>query len=286
MKKVFRGDNSIVAHYWANKNQSEASNGSNFFYENDIIYSYGKHFQIAKHVINENRDRAVLFTQQTYSNTTAKHINIVKQACNHLDVIYCKSPDSTHTDNFNYWTKNAESIAANLLKAKKPEKYLNELNTIRNYANKYATFWGLVIPGTLTAILDIENKDQYRNYSENKQAILEAERKAEQIRAKKEHAKQLKKWLSGETNRLYTRIDRDYLRMSDTGVETTQGVQIGLVQARIFWKLIKDGKLKVGDTIANYTVDSIGKDIKIGCHTFPTDYLLKFGEKNLWKQPA
>lgn len=286
MKKVFRGDNSTVAHYWANKNQSEASNGSNFFYENDIIYSYGRHFQIAKHVINENRDRAVLFTQQTYSNTTAKHISIVRQACNHLDVIYCKSPDSTHTDNFNYWIRNAESIAASLLKAKKPEKYLNELNTIRSHANKYATFWGLVIPSTLTAILDIENKDQYKNYSENKQTIIDAEIKLEKLRAKKEHAKQLKKWLSGETHRLYTRIDRDYLRMSDTGVETTQGIKIGLVQARIFWKLIKDGKLSVGDTIAQYTVDSVGDNIKIGCHTFPTNYLIKFGEKHLWRQSA
>lgn len=287
MKKVFRGDNSTVAHYWANKIQSEASNGSNFFYENDIIYSYGRHFQIAKHVINENRDRAVLFTQQTYSNTTAKHISIVKQACNHLNVIYCKSPDSTHDANFAHWLSMAEGIAAKLLKATKPEKYLNELNSVRGYTEKYATFWGLTIPITLRSVLDIENKEQYKNYSDNKQAVLKAEEKARKTREKKEHAKQLKKWLSGETNRLYSRNDRDYLRMNENGeIETTQGVKVGLVQARIFWKLIKDGKLSVGDNIAQYTVDSIGDNIKIGCHTFPTDYLIKFGEKHLWKQSA
>ena len=208
MKKVFRGDNDAVAHYWANKTQSEATNGGNFFYENDIIYSYGRHFQIAKHVINEERERAVLFTQQTYSNTTAKHISIVKQACNHLDVIYCKSPDSTHDANFAHWLSMAEGIAAQLLKAKKPEKYLNELNYIKGYAEKYSQFFKLTIPAALQSVLNIENKDQYKTYSENKQAILDRERKEGEARAKKEHAKHLKKWLAGETNRLYTRFHR------------------------------------------------------------------------------
>lgn len=287
MKKVFRGDNSTVAHYWANKNQAEASSGGNFFYENDIIYSYGRHFQIAKHVINENRDRAVLFTQQTYSNTTAQHISIVKQACNHLSVIYCKSPDSSHDANFAHWLSMAEEIAEKLLKATKPEKYLNALNSVKGYAEKYSEFWQLPLPVPLESILDIENKEQYKSYSENKQTLLQAEEKARKTREKKEHTKQLKKWLSGETNRLYTRIDRDYLRMNENGeIETTQGVKVGLVQARIFWKLIKDGKLSVGDNIAQYTVDVIGDNIKIGCHTFPTDYLIKFGEKHLWRQSA
>lgn len=281
MKKVFRGDNDTVAHYWANKTQSEASNGGNFFFEGDIIYSYGRHFQIAKHVINEERDRGVLFTQQAYSNTTAKHINITAQACNHLNVIYCKSPDASHEDNFNHWVNEAENIASKLQKATKPEKYLNELNAIKGYAEKYASFFSISIPYTLTTILDIQNKDQYKGYIENKLAFQEAEKKKKEAQLKKDHAKELKKWLNGESSRMYTRLDIDYLRISDKGeVETTQGIRIPKSQAKKFWSRIKDGKLSVGEEISGYTVDAIGEQIKIGCHAFPTDYLIKFGDNH------
>src|SRR5688572_19378457 len=113
MKTVFRVDNSTVAHLCANKSQIEATNGSNFFFDGDTIYSYGRHFPIAKHIINDGK-RAVLFTQETNSKTTAKHISIVKHACNHLNVIYCASPTATHSANFDFWVKSAEEIIAKL----------------------------------------------------------------------------------------------------------------------------------------------------------------------------
>lgn len=282
MKKVFRGDNSTIAHMWANKNQSEATNGSNFYFEGDTIYSYGSHFPIAKHVINENRDRAVLFTERTYSNTTARHIQIVRQACSHLDVIYCPDIDNSHGSNFHAWQVKAEIIASQLAKAKKPEKYLIELNEVKTKAEKYASFFSLPIPASLESILSIETKEAYKSYSDNNEAILAAEREKAEAKRKKEHKKALAKWLNGETNRLYTRDERDYLRMSENNktVETTQGVAIPIKAAHLFWQKIKDGKLQVGDEILHYTVTEADKLVKIGCHTFPADYLIKFGENN------
>lgn len=283
MKKVFRGDNSTIAHMWANKTQSEATNGSNFYFEGDTIYSYGSHFPIAKHVINENRDRAVLFTERTYSNTTARHIQIVRQACSHLDVIYCPDLNNSHNANFHAWQVKAEIIASKLVKAKKPEKYLIELNEVKTKAKKYASFFNLPIPASLESILSIETKEAYKSYSDNKEAILAAEKKKAEAKEKKEHKKALTKWLNGETNRIYTRDGYDYLRMGkdNKSVETTQGVSIPINAARLFWQRIKDGKLQPGDEISHYTVTEIGNLVKIGCHTFPNDYLIKFGETYL-----
>jgi hypothetical protein len=278
MKKVFRGDNSTVAHMWANKSQSEATNGSNFYFDGDTIYSYGDHFPIAKHITHDGNS-AVLFTEETYSNTTRKHISIVKHACSHLYVIYCASPTATHSANFDFWLKSAEAITAKLATAKKPEKYLNELAHINGHVSKYATFFGIIIPDSLQAALAIENKDQYKSYKDNKEAILEAEKKKQAEALKRKHKKEFAKWLSGETDRLYTRNGEDYLRMDlhNENVETTQGIKIQLPIARAFWKSIKDGKLAVGDMLESYTVNEVSDLIKIGCHTFKKDYLIKFG---------
>ena len=52
-KKVFP-DLSVIAHYWANQTQDEARNSSNnFYFDGTKIYSYGSHFEIARH-FNEN----------------------------------------------------------------------------------------------------------------------------------------------------------------------------------------------------------------------------------------
>lgn len=38
-------NNSMVAHLWANEKQ-ESANGSNFYFEGESIYSYGRHFEV------------------------------------------------------------------------------------------------------------------------------------------------------------------------------------------------------------------------------------------------
>jgi len=45
------------------------------------------------------------------------------------------------------------------------------------------------------------------------------------------------------------------------------------------YQSIKDNSLSVGSKIMDYTVNETGKIVKVGCHTFKTDYLLKFGKQ-------
>lgn len=46
MRKVLKSTDEVM-HYWANKVQSEGRAG-NVFFEGDKVYSYGRHFVIAR----------------------------------------------------------------------------------------------------------------------------------------------------------------------------------------------------------------------------------------------
>jgi len=278
MKTVFT-DISTIAHLWANKTQSEAKNsGRNFYFESDTIYSYGRHFPIAKHIEN-NGINAVLFTERSYSNTTAKHIAVVRQSSRHLNIIDCLSPESSRNENFNYWQKCIESEAGKLLKAKKPEIYLSKIDSIKDKINRYVKYFDIEIPGLLSAAMQITDKTKYNDYAANKETILKEQKAKEQKELKKAHKIALDKWLKLETSRLYTHDGFDYLRVNDNRIETTQAVKIPLEVAKRLYSQIKDNTLQVGAKILDYSVQSIGKEIKIGCHNFKTSYLLSFGSK-------
>ena len=83
--KLLRGgsemNNSQLAHVWAQR-EKESGSASNMFFEGDIIYSYGYHFPMAKHV----DDDTVLYTSKGYSVTTSKHLNHVIRAIIHKTV--------------------------------------------------------------------------------------------------------------------------------------------------------------------------------------------------------
>jgi hypothetical protein len=288
MKTVFN-DISTVAHMWANKQQDSAKfRGGNFYYINNTIYSYGSHFPIARHVEYKGK-KAVLLTIDTYSKTTAKHVWAVKSACNHLNTIYCLKPDpNQHDANFGYWISQSEGVLSRLKTARKPEKYLNELARIEDQAVKYAEFFDIVIPRQLKEILTVRDKGQYAEYEAKRAELLKAEQKKKEQEEKKKHKKALLDWEAGRTSRLYCRDGFDYLRAvslrDSEGVETSQGVSIPYEIAEKFWERVKANSLKVGDVITDqyrhrYEVSETGDVIRIGCHAFKRDYILKFGKR-------
>lgn len=280
MKKVVAP--SEVAHLWAHQSQDEARNANNnFYFRKECIFSYGNHFVIAKHLENSK----VLFTLRTYSNTTSKHISITRQAISYKDIVFAYYIDSysqnveAHENNFNLWLKDAEHSGGKLLKAKKPEIYLNELSVTNNYVNKYAQYFGVTIPVKLTAALSIGNKEQYQQYNEKKVLFEKQEKARKEKELKKQHTKELKKWYNFEVDRLYVRSNYDFLRFNGERIQTTQGVKIPKNVALKLYESIKNNTLKIGDKIMDYSIDSIGKEIKIGCHNFKTSYLIDFGSK-------
>lgn len=278
MKKVF--SNSDLAHVYSQQQQTEGrnNNGSFHFYK-ETLFSYGTHFAICKFITNNSGDRILLFTERSYSNTTAKQISLAYNATLQHDKIFCGYPNGTNEENFNYWKIQAENVATKLIKARKPIKYLNELEVIQGKANKYANFFKIAVPEILSSLLSIKDKNEFLQYNELQNEFIEKEERLKKLKAKKAFKDSFKKWLNLETSYLYNRINFDFLRLNSENVETTQGVKIPIEIAKRIAKKIENNSLSVGDKILNYTVSEVGKDIKIGCHTFNRNYLLKFSSK-------
>ncbi len=120
MKTKF--SNREVPHLWAHKTQAHAR-GSNIFFDGDTIYSYGRHFPIARHLKNKKGVECILFTTRDYSSTTQKHKSRVMSAIpmNMREfTFYVEHPDK-YPDNSEF--ERLEKIAANwVFKSKKALK--------------------------------------------------------------------------------------------------------------------------------------------------------------------
>ena len=275
MKNVFT--NSELAHKYAEQSQNEGrGSGGSFFFRGRVLYSYGSHFPICK-FMETSGERVLLFTTRSYSNTTSKHVQLARNATSHIKKIYCANPEASHEDNFKAWINSAKISALKLAKAKKPEIYLNELNWTAREASKYADFFGINVPETLQTLVNMKDKAEYKEYA--KKQAEETAKEAQRIikERKKKFKESFKKWLSCEIPYLYERLGFDFLRLNDDRIETTQGVKIPIELAKRLYINIKTGTIKEGDKLLNYTIDKVGAQIKIGCHTFQKSYLLKFG---------
>src|SRR3569833_369914 len=117
-----------LAHEWAHDSDGkDIGAGANILYASGCIYSYGSHFMIARHVTNEKVERAILFTERTYSNTTAKHIKAVENAVSHLHLIYVPDPALSREELFNDWHVQMVNIAHLLVQSKLPVKYVLQI---------------------------------------------------------------------------------------------------------------------------------------------------------------
>jgi hypothetical protein len=262
MKKVHTPEN--VAHLFANQLQDEArTQTNNFYFFSDMIFSYGTHFCIARHI----SEKTLLFTERSYSNTTAKHIAHVRNAANHINKIFCYNPSGTHVENFKHWINEAEFNIDKLKRANKPVIYLNNLDSIKNKAESYANFFNIEIPQQLKKALEITEKAQISEYLEQKDAYIKAEKQRKEKQAKKEHATELKKWRNFEKTSLYLRDGFDYLRynLEKKRFETSQRIEIPLQLGLKLYDKIKNGIQF--EKVLDYSVKEINKNfVEIGCH--------------------
>lgn len=278
MKNIFT--NSELAHIYANQSQPTGRNyNGSFYFDGKTIYSYGRHFPIAKIVRNESGNECMLFTYRSYSNSTSKQVSIVKSATRQYKKIYCYSPEDSHELNFKSWLNLAEIETTKLQKAKKPELYLNQLGILNREALEYAEFFNIEIPITLQAVLSIKDKKENLVYMSKKDELIKIEKAKKEKAQKIEYKEQLKKWFNFETGRVYGGFNFDFLRLNENRVETTQAVQIPLELAKRLHNKIKTNTLKVGESLLDYKVNEVGNIIKIGCHNFKRSYLLNFGSK-------
>jgi len=257
---------SDVAHFFANQTQPEATNsGRTFYYEGDKIYSYGRHFCIAR--IHQGK---MLFTKRTYSNSTSKHVSHVWQASRHWEMIKCYFPEAEYgSNNFNHWRDDINEQLRRLSTARKPELYLSPIKRLIEEVKTYADFMGFEIPASLRDIVFSPDIDLMLFDAAAKIKEIQDAHKREAV----ERAKiEVEKFRNFEVSRIHgTALDIDYLRVSvENGFETSQGVEISIEEGLLLYAAIKQGRLKRGDSVKHYTVRSIdSKMLVVGCHNIP-----------------
>ncbi len=279
MKKVLSPD--MVAHTWAHQSQSEATNSRRTFYFNDeSIYSYGRHFCIAKHFKG-----AILFTTRKYSVSTSKHISIVRQACRDQKIIYCPDPSGSSRENFEMFLKEIKNALHGLNTAKKPEKYIGPATSIYESVKTYAQFLEVEIPAEITELIESASDGKYKEYLQLEADRIAKSRADYEIAQQKQYKINLSQWRKGKTSRLYN-FNFDYLRINKKGrVETSQGVEIPKEIAKRAYKfiigsLLTGGCVECEHKIFEYGIKEINKDfIKIGCHTIQIKEIKSMAKK-------
>lgn len=263
-----------VAHRFAT-NIGEHCTGSNMFFEGNVIYSYGHHFPIA---IKYNGK--LLWNDDRYSNSTARHQSYVMGACGHYDFVHCSYLYATpgtkyfYEKNFECWKNEIEGILPKLSKARKPEKYWAEIMRVIGKVQKFCGFFGVKMPKELAAYRDSDSADMGAIMERVK---LEEKRKEE--RAKREERKKIKDFMDFKVNSYYGKYQIVRLRQDKNRFETSMGVQIPFEKGREFYEKLRDGLLQVGDQLLYYRVSSVGDVVRVGCHTFKKKYLLDYGKK-------
>ena len=87
-------NNQTVAHHFANSVGRSAS-GSNFFFDADKLWSYGRHFCVARRL----SPNVFVMTLAKYGQATSKHLAYARNAFNNRTVVFAHDPDDSAAAN-------------------------------------------------------------------------------------------------------------------------------------------------------------------------------------------
>jgi hypothetical protein len=277
MKTVFTNSLDVI-HLFAQRSQTEAR-CKNVFFENNRIYSYGRHYLLAEFIKNAKGDEAIMINDSCYSVTTSKHIREVSQATRQYKQFFTLQTEAAKV------SYQLEQLAKKLSKANKPELYINPAEYLFTKFNEFQNWNGLTNDTlNLLKINEIINVFRGGVYSDYLHSQDKRIKQAEKIRikeTKKQFKIGLKKFFNYELNYIYNSLGEDYVRISQDGqnIETSQRVSVPIREAKVLYKLIKAGKDIKGFNISGYTVIGLNGVLKIGCHKINIDNMNEIGEK-------
>ena len=302
-KEVFPTDE--IPHLWMHawKTQESARNaGRNLYFNGASIFSYGNHFEIARHV-ETKRGQAVLFNTATYSVTTTRQQSSVKRAIPDSTQVFnvCRLdvPDAgrwigdTHTVNVKDYDSRIESALLKAIRASSSwqKEYSHEdAVKIRSERNAYVTFFNLKLkPYAPIPALDSKAVDAIKAKEKVRQAAEAAKTRARTIEREKEVAeykvKQLtavEDWRKGIPNPVSLPYDAPtMLRIEGEEVVTSKGARVPLSHAKRALTLVR-AVVARGETwetnghtchVGHYKIERIEANgtVKAGCHVIPRD---------------
>lgn len=248
MKTVF--ENRMVAHVWAQQNQSEGrSSNSQFYFRDKTIFSYRDSWPLATFV----KPNEVLLNTQRISLTTSKHLSYVRQALNHdakiwhVDCGIIKNPD-----------------AFLKLTPKKREKFLADKAAKETASNK-------AYKNQLAKNARQRRKEKTAADKLTLDQLITKWRNRETLNQHEQNAIK-NKWREENPGERQT----DFLRYKDAGtIETNRGAEVPTTHVKKAWAYLKkidrktliDAPINIGMKVGLFKIDQVNeKGIQAGCH--------------------
>ena len=285
----FQSNYQALAHHWIYNNDHSECYGNRMFSENDSIYSYVRHYEIARKLRNKKGD-LIGYALNSNDNTvtTNKQRYIVERSLNHRTVIHI---DPKNIENplkvIRYFMTEIASYEPLIKSARsKKDDYIVEQANLFQNLQEYLN----IIPQMgikfdkrklskvekdflNTSVDDLLGMDLTTTLFDLRLAKSKKEekvrRKALELQLADEKVK-LDRWLNHETNQLYLRhTTKVYLRLKGDRIETSQGASVGVSEALNFFNLLTNNPEKViGFKFENgYIVKELTDNIvTIGCH--------------------
>ncbi|AUM59696.1 hypothetical protein HOS55_gp094 [Pseudomonas phage PMBT3] len=294
-------------HAWAGRHSDNGRNpNSSVFFTGKIIYSYGSHFPMARHISFND----VLLTYATYSNTTSKHQHEVWSSVSHKNTLYVHDVEDPLSKNGIDETISAVTTLLHTASKRRKKELANDdiHSAWQQVANLYeiAAFddfkaqWKktpaalkrrLADTAKLIEACKVNITAAMSSLSAKEEARIKRERAAAEKKRKAQVGTvtaELEAWFNGERathgmHNVRQILGTDGLRLGPTGltVDTTQGLVVPAEDCRRAWPLIKrfyDSKYSDGLVLTeaqsarfgNFQLSRIEKDgsVVVGCHRF------------------
>lgn len=286
MKTKF--NNSELTHIWANQTQTHGK-GSNMFFEYDSIYSYGYHFKLAQHMINQNGQKCVLFNDKSYSNTTSKHQRLVWRSIPsnihffRVKTIFnnIETATNAHLENLNNYLDIAENAKSKALTATKLKNgFIQQAKASIGVFDNYKAFFslhGLVFEyqtinkryaEILEWLIDYQNSKEFKQW----QIKQEENKKKAEIKAIEKAKESIEAFRQFKISSIYANLGHYLLRYNNETqmIETSGGVKMPRPLFVSAYKRLIRNELEQGQHIGSYVFNGIdGEIVTVGCHKIP-----------------
>jgi hypothetical protein len=284
MRTVFSSNNE-AAHIWASQSQTSGRAG-NVFFEDGVIYSYGRHFPVARFA--PEFGNIVLFTDRGYSNSTGKHKSLIRAAIPaNYNVVYCDDPKGLHSHNLDKWRVTVERLRADFAAKTHRMTRGNIAVEIFKTCESAVEYCIALRIGTPPWVNETNDEMTARDYVYELAKARDAKREAARIEREKlaaiDAGDRLAMWQAGEN---VPQNGFNYcatvLRLKNDQIQTSRGAQIPVADALKLWPLLvrvkQSGKtLEAGlhqINLGAYRFNSFdGATLIVGCHSIAWDQL-------------
>lgn len=283
IKRVF--SNEQACHVWAQQTQDHGKSGSIFF-EGTEIYSYGRHYLMAKIHILKSGKRVALVNSHRYSRSTIKHIYCTHRALTGLMPMFnvsnprdlkqaIKDLDAQARASFQAPLKRLKITSKDEIKYQfeRIHAAYRKANELRKLLGRAEVWPKKKELDKVQAHLDARLKRYKELNTPEKIAAKAAEKtQRELIEAKKrelENRLEIERFRAGE--KATVRTNHALLRVKNGIVQTSRGAEVPLDAAVQAYRLFKQGGNLVGFKLGHFTVEGVeylNNETKfiIGCH--------------------